>query len=151
MSGRSNMDIKDLIKIIDRLEKMDVSEVSVEYEGTKVSLKKNTVFQTGHMIDKTQTAQINCLEEFKPVQMEEGIFTINAPISGVFYDSPAPDKPQFVTEGKKIKKGDVICILETMKLFNEMKAEKSGTVEKILAQNEQQVEAGQALFLCRED
>ena len=144
------MDIKDLMTIIDRLEKMDVSEVSVEYEGIRVSLKKNTVLQSEYIIDKTQTVRADRLEEIKPVQMEEGTFVINAPISGVFYDSPAPDKPQFIKEGQKIKKGDVVCILETMKLFNELKAEKGGTVEKILAQNEQQVAAGQALFLCRE-
>ena len=72
--------------------------------------------------------------------------TVNSPFVGTFYRSPSPDAPSFVEVGAKVKKGQVICIVEAMKLMNEIEAEVEGTVSAILVENAQPVEYGQALF-----
>lgn len=80
---------------------------------------------------------------------DEGTFTIDSPMVGTFYSSPAPDKPPFVTVGETVDADTVICIVEAMKIFNEIKAETSGVVEKMLAKSGDAVEFGQPLFLVR--
>jgi len=72
---------------------------------------------------------------------------VNSPMVGTFYRSSSPDADPFVTEGAKVKKGDTLCIIEAMKLMNEIEAEYDGVVEKILLENAQPVEYGQALFV----
>ncbi len=72
---------------------------------------------------------------------------VKAPIVGTFYHSPSPDKPPFVSEGDRVQKGQVLCILEAMKLMNEIESEVAGTVKKILVGNATPVEYGQDLFL----
>ena len=68
---------------------------------------------------------------------------------GTFYQSSSPDSPAFVNVGDKVKKGSVLCVIEAMKLFNEIESEDSGTIEKICVSNEQAIEFGQTLFLLR--
>ncbi len=74
---------------------------------------------------------------------------IKSPMVGTFYASPDPDSPQFVQVGSSVNPNTVVCIVEAMKVFNEIKAELSGTVQKILVKNEQPIEYGQPLFLVR--
>ena len=68
--------------------------------------------------------------------MSGKIFTINSPISGTFYRRPSPEDPPFIEEGDKVKPGQVVCIVESMKIFNEVRAEKKGIVRKILIEDE---------------
>ena len=75
--------------------------------------------------------------------------TITAPLVGTFYASAAPDKPPFVTVGSQVKEGDVVCIIEAMKVMNEVISPYNGTVQKILVENEEVVGYGQPLFLIR--
>lgn len=79
-----------------------------------------------------------------------GVF-VNSPMVGTFYNSPSPEKPAFVEVGKKVNKGDTLCIVEAMKLMNEIESEFSGEVIKVLVKNGEMVEYGQPLFLVRED
>ncbi len=79
-------------------------------------------------------------------ERDDSIKEITAPIVGTFYSSPSPDKPPFVNVGSKVKKGDVLCIIEAMKLMNEIQSEIEGEVVEILAKNEQMVEYGQLIF-----
>lgn len=81
-----------------------------------------------------------------PVDSDEGLFKITSPIVGTFYRSPAPDKPPYVQEGDKVNESTVVCIVEAMKLMNEIQAETSGEVVKIYVENGQPVEYGQPLF-----
>lgn len=74
---------------------------------------------------------------------------IKAPLVGVFYEAPAPGEEPFVREGQKVKKGDVICVIEAMKMMNELKADFDGTIEKVEAKNGEAVEFGQVLFEVR--
>ncbi|GAA5336475.1 MULTISPECIES: acetyl-CoA carboxylase biotin carboxyl carrier protein [Thermus] len=86
-----------------------------------------------------------------PAQGEEcaGCVEIRAPIVGTFYRAPAPDAPPYVKEGDRVEKGQVLCIIEAMKLMNEIESEVSGIVRKILVQNGEPVEYGQPLFLIQ--
>ena len=78
--------------------------------------------------------------------LEENYKIVKSPMVGTFYASPAPDKPPFVSVGDKVHKGQVLCVIEAMKLMNEIEAESDGTVAEILVENEQLVEFGQPLI-----
>jgi len=78
--------------------------------------------------------------------VEEGVTIVRSPMVGTFYAAPAPDQPPYVTVGKVIKEGDVLCIIEAMKLMNEIKAELGGTVIEVMVQNGQTVEYDQPIF-----
>lgn len=78
--------------------------------------------------------------------MDKKFFTINAPISGTFYRRPSPDDPPYVEEGDEIKAGSVLCIIESMKVFNEVRAERRGIVRKILIEDEEPVNIRQSMF-----
>lgn len=83
------------------------------------------------------------------IQSDDGSKPITSPMVGVFYAAPSPDKEPYVTVGSKVKKGDVLCLIEAMKLMNEVTAEQSGEIVKICVDNEQVVEYGQPLFMIK--
>jgi len=78
---------------------------------------------------------------------QQGLYVVRAPMVGTFYRRPSPDKPPFVEEGSIVKEGDVLCLIEAMKIFNEIEAEKGGKVLKILVEDGSPVEYGQPLFI----
>ena len=80
---------------------------------------------------------------------ESGLVAIESPMVGTFYASPAPEKPPFVSVGTSLGPDSVVCLIEAMKVFNEIKAETSGTIERVLVRNGEPVEFGQKLFLVR--
>ncbi len=82
-------------------------------------------------------------------ESDAGLIEIKSPMVGTFYASPSPDAPPFITTGTTVGAETVVCIIEAMKVFNEIKAEVSGRIERILVQNQQPVEFGQPLFLVR--
>lgn len=81
--------------------------------------------------------------------VDEGLVAIESPMVGTYYSAPAPDKPPFLKVGDPVVEDTVVCLVEAMKIFNEIKAECSGTIEKILVANGDAVEFGQELFLIR--
>jgi acetyl-CoA carboxylase biotin carboxyl carrier protein len=84
-----------------------------------------------------------------PVDADAGLIAIESPMVGTFYTSPSPDSPPFIKPGAQVTADSVVCIIEAMKVFNEIKAETSGIVEKILVKTGEPVEFGQKLFLVR--
>ena len=86
--------------------------------------------------------------EPKPVQKASGT-TVESPMVGVFYSAPTPDSEPYVSVGSNVNKGDVLCLIEAMKLMNEVTAEKSGVIEEVCVENGQVVEYGQPLFVIR--
>ncbi|OAA83020.1 acetyl-CoA carboxylase biotin carboxyl carrier protein [Clostridium ljungdahlii] len=106
-----------------------------EKQSDKIEIKEDN-------IDKVKKA-----EEKKDDNIEDNsIKEVKSPIVGTFYNSSGPEKPVFVNVGSKVKKGDTLCIIEAMKLMNEIQSEVDGEVVDILAKNEQMVEYGQPLF-----
>ena len=143
-------EIKDLIQIMNE---HHLVEVEIEREGLKVRLVKGgqsrnfpSVIETAIVAspEKTSTA---AEKESAAAQLSSNIVTIKAPMVGTFYLTPSPDAAPFVEEGSMIEEGQVICIIEAMKLMNEIKAEVKGKIQKILAENGQPIEFSQPLFL----
>ncbi|MEK6672380.1 MAG: acetyl-CoA carboxylase biotin carboxyl carrier protein [Nitrospirota bacterium] len=138
------MDIDDLKEIISLLKDTDIAELQVEKDGTKIKLRRHALispFEVQHkpaiIVEKTN----------HPDEESQGLVTVTAPIVGTFYRSPSPDTSPFVDTGAKVKKGQVLCIIEAMKLMNEIESEVDGIVVRSLVENGQPVEYGEPLFM----
>jgi acetyl-CoA carboxylase biotin carboxyl carrier protein len=148
-------EIQDLIKFV---AKSGVSEVEIEQKDFKIVIKANSkgvVTAAAPMIQQQIPMAIPQVTVATPVSEapktaaddDSKLVTIKSPMIGTFYRSPGPDKPVFVNVGDTIKKGDKICIIEAMKLFNEIEAEVSGKIVKVLTDDAKPVEYDQPLFL----
>ena len=139
-------EIKELIAL---LESSSLTVLEVKEDDTKVHLEKPgniTVNNTG-VAPVVAPAAAPVAPAAAPAA-ETGK-TINAPIVGVFYAAPAPDAEPYVSVGKRVKKGDVVCIIEAMKCMNEIQAEEDGEITAVLANNGELVEYGQPLFTIK--
>ena len=152
------IDLKMIKDLAESIEKYNLNEVVVESEGAKVTLKKeNKVAQPEQVIvAKTPavTAAVDFVqEEVAPKQEEvkeevEGE-VITSPMVGTFYKSSAPGNHPFVAEGQSVASGETLCIIEAMKLMNEVKAHKSCTIVKILVEDGELVKKGDKLFIIK--
>lgn len=149
-----NMD--ELRELADLVNEHGFTDFEFENENIRVRLSKqvNTpvyaaapqAYQPAPAATPTQTSA--AAETAAPVAVDEdaGLFKITSPIVGTFYRSPSPDKPSYVSEGSQVSPETVVCIVEAMKLMNEIQAETSGEIVKIYVENGQPVEYGQPLF-----
>lgn len=140
--------IKELIELLDQT---SIHEMEFETSEFKLSLKKETAQQivTSTPIVQSSAAPVTSpvVEESETPQVEvSNLRTITSPMVGTFYSRPAPDKDTYVKIGDRVEAGQVVCILEAMKLFNDVEAEISGEVVEILVADGDLVEYGQALF-----
>lgn len=149
------MDLKDIKQIIKVLEGTDVTEIEVEQEGVKVRVKRGG-FQPLPSVTHMSVIprEVEGLEAKAPAKVEKPeekdthkLKTISSPMVGTFYITPAPDAPPFVEAGSVVAKGQTLCIIEAMKLMNEIEAECSGKIVSILVENAQPVEYGEPLFM----
>lgn len=156
------MDIKEIQNLIKFVAKSGATEVKLEIEDVKITIKtgasktETTIVQAPAMggIPQMQAAPIlgnPVVEEVKSTSDAEDdnskYITIKSPIIGTLYRKPGPDKPNFIEVGSTINAGDTVCIIEAMKLFNEIESEISGKVIKILVDDSSPVEFDQPLFL----
>jgi acetyl-CoA carboxylase biotin carboxyl carrier protein len=141
------MELEDLKSIIELLKETDITELLVEKEGTKVRIKREKMFPSIEMPLQKAHAMRETVAEEMPAEETPRVITVTSPIVGTFYRSPSPDAPPFVDAGQKIRKGQVLCIIEAMKLMNEIESEADGVVVKALVENGQPVEYGEPLFL----
>ncbi|MEC7415247.1 MAG: acetyl-CoA carboxylase biotin carboxyl carrier protein [Bacteroidota bacterium] len=161
------MNIKEIQKLIKFVSKSKAKEVSLELKDFKITIK------TGDEVDKDQKIPViptqnqpiiinkDDLVTEKPGDitekriipsneediLDEKLITVKSPIIGTFYRRPAPDKEPFVEIGANILEGDVLCVIEAMKLFNEIESEVSGKIVKVLVEDSSPVEFEQPLFL----
>jgi len=143
---------EDLKELIDFLKDTDITEVLVEREGVKIRIKREKYFaQPETPQPKVAERKAVIGEEPSPEQPvaepDRKLFMVPSPIVGTFYRAPSPEAPPFVEVGARVKKGQVLCILEAMKLMNEIESEVDGVVSKILVENAHPVEYGETLFL----
>ncbi len=137
------MELEDLKGLIELLKDTDITELLVEKDGTKVKIKREKIFSSVEIPSpKVQESIIKETED-----ETQRLITVTSPIVGTFYRSPSPDAPPFIEAGTRIKKGQVLCIIEAMKLMNEIESEADGIVIKALVENGQPVEYGEPLFL----
>lgn len=149
LTGGSTKQIQELI---DLLRRNNLTELEFERQGVRIRVRHELVVRP-----LTTSAQ-----EFVPTSPQPmhsasattsvsdastGFVTVTSPIVGTFYRSPSPDADPYVEEGESVKKGQVLCIVEAMKLMNEIESEVDGRLVKILVENTKSVEYGQALFL----
>lgn len=149
------MNIKELKEVMQLMGDHSLTEVEIEKEGMKVRLKKggNGKFVSeGDMpmmipmqAPQAIPASPSAASAPKPADAAN-VVVVKSPMVGTYYSAPGPDQPQYVAPGKKISEGDTLCIVEAMKLMNEIKSELSGTVLEILVKNGQPVEFDQPLF-----
>lgn len=160
------MNLKDIEALIKFVQKTGVSEVSIEQKDLKITIKTHAaaqqVIQASIPASYGQAAMPVPSPSAMPIAASASVpaeapkpktsddskyITIKSPMIGTFYRSSSPDKPVFVNVGDEIKQGKVLCIIEAMKLFNEIESEVSGKIVKVLADNSTPVEYDQPLFL----
>jgi acetyl-CoA carboxylase biotin carboxyl carrier protein len=152
------MDIKQIQELIKFVSRSGVNEVSIEQKEFKITIKTNQAptYVTGapaQAAPQLQAAPAVVASVAEPVaaapakEDTSSYLTIKSPMIGTFYRSSSPDKPLFVNVGDEVQAGQVVCIIEAMKLFNEIESEVSGRIVKILVDNASPVEYDQPLFL----
>ena len=139
--------LKEILYI---LENSDVNEIEVTFWGKKIRVLKNSPNVTTNSPDKTintKDIQSSSSANLENQNLdEENKISILSPMPGVFYSSQSPDKPPYVEEGDTIKSGQVLCIIESMKIMNEIESEHNGVIKKILVNNSDPVEFNQPLY-----
>ncbi|WP_158798410.1 acetyl-CoA carboxylase biotin carboxyl carrier protein [Pedobacter sp. L105] len=152
------MDIKQIQELIKFVSRSGVNEVAIEQKDFKITIKTNqapTVITAtvpaqpvSQALPAAPAAQPAAVTASAPVADESSKYiTIKSPMIGTFYRSSSPDKPSFANVGDEIAEGKIICIIEAMKLFNEIESEVSGRIVKVLVDNASPVEYDQPLFL----
>lgn len=159
------MDLKELKKIINLMKSADISEIEIEGKGKKVRIVRDkkdehlaTLQKLLQSIPHTPAAApIQAIDVGREGRTEggknsdidnnENFVQVNAPMVGTFYVAPNPDSPAYVRVGDIVKKGDILCVIEAMKLMNEIESEVDGKIVSILVKNAQPVEYGQSMFL----
>ena len=153
------MKLKEIQNLIKFVAKSGASEVSLEMEDVKITIKtsgsstpivvQEPIVVPQQQVSPTVAAPV-AIPTVPPVESQEedsNLITIKSPIIGTFYRKPSPDKPSFVEVGDIISEGTVLCVIEAMKLFNDIESEVSGKIVKILIDDSSPVEFDQPLFL----
>ena len=150
------MDTKEIQRLLDYIAKSPLAEVSIETEGLKVSVKKHgeaapvvSVVSAAPAAAPVASAPAAAAPAAPaaPAPVADNLYTVKSPMIGTFYRAPGPDKDNFVEVGTEIAPGKTVCVIEAMKLFNEIDSEISGKIVKILVDNASPVEFDQPLFL----
>lgn len=136
------MDLKKITELIKTLEETGITELSIESEGVKLNIKRGTLQQGAK---KEENIEDKAKAVPKP-EKSDRMVEIKSPMVGTFYRAPAPDAPPFVEVGSRVKPGQTLCIIEAMKLMNEITSDVAGRVVEILVENGHPVEYGQVLF-----
>ena len=155
------MDIKEIKAVIDLMRKNSLTEFEYEKDGTKIRIQRGpdgkpqifssspTLLATPTLVPIPTTLPPTPIPVATTTPPAETLPTINSPMVGTFYGSPAPDAPAYVSVGSAVTPESVVCIIEAMKVMNEIKAEMSGTITEILAESGKPVEFGKPLFRIR--
>jgi acetyl-CoA carboxylase biotin carboxyl carrier protein len=157
------MNIKEIQNLIKFVSKSGVEEVKIEREDFKITIKTKKNITEQIVVDdfakqiipspqndsniNTDNVKENTAGKEEKITENQNQIIVKSPIIGTFYSKPSPDKPAFVEVGQDIMEGDILCVIEAMKLFNEIESEKSGKIVKILVEDQSPVEFDQPLFI----
>jgi acetyl-CoA carboxylase biotin carboxyl carrier protein len=154
------MEVKDIRRLLDVLANTDVNELTLETGEYKLTVRRG---RDGTVVQHPQPAPVPVAHpqqaapapapvdvppapSERPAESKAHLSEVTAPIVGTFYSAPSPDADDYVKVGDRVERGSVLCIIEAMKLMNEIEAETAGTIAEILVRNEEPVEYGQVLF-----
>lgn len=156
------MDYKEIINLMKEMNHTDLTKLEIEEEGIRICLEKGSNVP---VMTHTNMPQVNVNAPAPSTLSQSPVMITNdtaaklqeeisgkkilSPMVGTFYTQPSPEKPPFVKIGDKVKKGQTICIIEAMKLMNEIESEYDGEVIKVLMDNEEMVEFGQPMFVIQ--
>ena len=152
------MDLRKIKKLIEMLQESDLNEIEVKEgeESVRINRKKESVIHASTPISVGQNLNQSSAplpqtdsSEMENGQAAEDLNHITSPMVGTFYRKPAPDKEPFIEVGQTVKKGDTVCIIEAMKMMNQVNAETGGTIIDILVDDAEPVEFGQPLFVIK--
>ncbi len=148
------MDLKQIQDLVKMVNKSNISELSIEEKDIKITIKqKEDKYVTAAPVQQFQALRAAAPAPFAAAPavaadpVTSNLITIKSPMIGTFYRRLSPDKPNLVDEGDEVKSGKVVCIIEAMKLFNEIESEISGKIVKVLVEDSTPVEFDQPLFL----
>lgn len=148
------MDIKDIKELILTINNTDIERVEIEKDKVRIMISKgnsnknkDSIINTPKTIEIKDDREVIQREEISPE--EEELYIVKSPMVGVYYESPSPGADSFVKVGSIVGEGQTLCIIEAMKLMNEIESEVSGEIVEILVQNEDVVQYGQALMKIR--
>ncbi len=153
------MDLRKLKKLIDLVEESGIAELELTEGEEKVKISRQLMSQAAPITHYIQAPQQSVAQPQITMPSDPSALgakslseridghAVNSPMVGTFYRSPSPDAKAFVEVGSKVNKGDTLCIIEAMKLLNEIEADATGTIKKILIENGQPVEYGETLFV----
>lgn len=147
-----SMQLEEIRALIELLDRTEIKEFSLESQGVKIKIKKGRDGDESRppgecVVPAVEPEAVKQEQPESPEFSEQNAATVVAPMVGTFYRTPAPDAPPYVEVGDEIKEGQVLCIIEAMKLMNEIEAEVSGVIADILVENGHSVEYGQPLFV----
>jgi acetyl-CoA carboxylase biotin carboxyl carrier protein len=140
------MNLRQVRALAQILKEHDLTALEVSTGEDKIRLERKADTAVIQAVPSVGTAPNVPAAQSAPVQKEKNYREIKSPMVGVFYAAPSPDAEPFVKEGSYVKKGDVLCIIEAMKLMNEVNAEQDGKIIEVCVENGQVVEYGQTLF-----
>ena len=150
---KEKIDYKEIKKLIDFMEEKNLSQFELEVEGFKIKFGKNQqpVLQTGSVQQMVSSPESDGSSAQASDQTEEkdNRHFIFSPMVGTFFLSPDPSSPPFADIGEKIKKNQTLCIIEAMKLMNEIESDVEGTIDEIFVENGKPIEYGQKLFAIK--
>ncbi len=148
------MNYKEIKELIELIRETDVCELEVERAGTKIRLRRECRDSAPTVIREVQalpTLQEKAVAAAPPLVEADEAGVVRSPLVGTYYSAAGPDSKPFVEVGERVEKGQVLCIVEAMKLMNEIEAEYAGVVREIYAENSHPVEYGQPLFRIEAD
>jgi acetyl-CoA carboxylase biotin carboxyl carrier protein len=148
---KSKIDYKEVTKLIDLLEERDLSEFELEVEGFKIKISrspKGTMPAQQHPapVISPENKSVTKIDEIEPDEETNELHIVRSPMVGTFYRAPDPSSQLFVEIGESVQPGQTVCIIEAMKLMNEIESDIDGVIEKIYVENGKTVEYGQKLF-----
>lgn len=145
------MEYEKIKQLMEDMGDSKLTEIAIDFpDGTKISMKKEGKQVVLENVSTKQEVKVETVQkkQEEKEEQEEGII-VKSPMVGTFYAKPSPDREAFVTVGQKVKKGDVLCIIEAMKLMNEIESELDGEIKEILVKDEETVEYGKPLFIIK--
>ena len=149
------MDIRKVKKLIELVEESDIDELEIHEAEESVRIRRRSPVEPSHSVPQIYTqpaapaavvANVNSTATL-PVEAEVSGHTVKSPMVGTFYESPSPNSKPFVSIGQRVEVGDTLCIIEAMKILNQIEADRVGIVSSILVEDAQPIEFDQPLFV----
>lgn len=155
------MDIRKVKKLIEMLEESGIAEIEIHEGEESVRVSRHSSVPPAASASQTVT-QVSPLAQTAPAESAAGNnggnaeqasagHVVKSPMVGIYYESSSPGKPPFVEQGQKVAKGDILCVIEAMKIMNQVESDATGVITRIMVENGNPVEYGQSLFTIREE